>query len=112
MGVMPFLAACHACVLMLYCIAAIVCYICSFEWQIKFSLFPVYHYWATGNDCLHGLINVTLAEIRNCIKKVQLLLQHIVSGSVLTLVYCYKTSAVLRRTYGLTKPLMVLGLNG
>ena len=37
-GVVPFLAACHACVLMLYCIAAIVCYVCSFEWQIKFSL--------------------------------------------------------------------------
>ena len=38
MGVMPFLAACHACVLMLYCIAVIVCYDCSFQWQIKFSL--------------------------------------------------------------------------
>ena len=38
MGVMPFLAACHACVLMLYCIVTIVCYVCSFEWQIKFSL--------------------------------------------------------------------------
>jgi len=38
MGVMPFLAACHACVLMLYCIGTIVCYDCSFEWQIKFSL--------------------------------------------------------------------------
>jgi len=38
MGVMPFLAACHACVLMLYYIVTIVCYVCSFEWQIKFSL--------------------------------------------------------------------------
>jgi len=38
MGVMPFLAACHACVLMLYCVVTIVCYVCSFEWQIKFSL--------------------------------------------------------------------------
>jgi len=38
MGVIPFLAACHACVLMLYCIGAIVRYDCSFEWQIKFSL--------------------------------------------------------------------------
>ena len=35
---MLFLAACHACVLMLYCIVTIVCYVCSFEWQIKFSL--------------------------------------------------------------------------
>ena len=26
MNVIPFLAACHACVLMLYCIAVIVCY--------------------------------------------------------------------------------------
>jgi len=25
---------------MLYCIGTIVCYVCSFEWQIKFSLSP------------------------------------------------------------------------
>ena len=38
MDVMPFLAARDTCVLMLYCIVTIVCYVCSFEWQIKFSL--------------------------------------------------------------------------
>jgi len=40
MGVIPSLAACHACVLMLYCIVTIVRYVCSFEWQINFSLSP------------------------------------------------------------------------
>ena len=29
MRVMPFLEACHACVLMLYCIVNIVCYVCG-----------------------------------------------------------------------------------
>ena len=38
MGVIPFLTACHACVLMLYCIGTILCYDYSFEWQIKFCL--------------------------------------------------------------------------
>jgi len=38
MSVLPFLAVCHACVLMLYCIVTVVCYVSLFEWQIKFSL--------------------------------------------------------------------------
>ena len=42
MGVIPFLAACHACVLMLYCIVTIVCYVCSFEWQKVLSLYQSY----------------------------------------------------------------------
>jgi len=44
MGVMPFLAACHACVLMLYYIVTIVCYVCSFEWQNK-VLSLLYYTW-------------------------------------------------------------------
>ena len=38
MDVLPFLAACHTCVLMFCCIVTTVWYSCSFEWQIKFSL--------------------------------------------------------------------------
>jgi len=49
MGVMPFLAACHTCVLMLYYIVTIVCYVCSFEWQIKFSLSVCSTSWLRGS---------------------------------------------------------------
>jgi len=61
MGVMPFLAACHACVLMLYCTGTIVCYVCSFKWQIKFSL-------SVSSTHCFDIIQVFSANILECAK--------------------------------------------
>jgi len=66
MGVMPFLAACHACVLMLYCIVTIVCYVCSFEWQIKLPLSLLLTMFIGEIGISNGTIDLMAVSYGNC----------------------------------------------